>query len=367
MLQSDTLQTPPVPRVNTRARILEAALDLLSGGRLRADDRRVIRERSGVSNGALFHHFPTKEAIADALYVESIASFQKELWRLLARRPRSLRAAVHEVIAHQIEWIEANVDRARFVYARGTLEGGSPGSAELGEMNRRLAESYQSWLQPLIERGLVRPMSMLVLNAIVTGPTHAIARRWLAGQIDSALLRAAGRAGRCRLRRALGQARDDTARIATGRASRARSTRARVRGRRGNRAAARPPPRYSRRARRPRSGEGRDDAGGRRPVRWRGRMITRWRSSGQDRHAHSLETAGSRSASSRLAPAAILNLVQAGRAGESATEALHDEISGEHDVVCLGRVGRQLTIWPRCLVARWANPTRSASSCRASR
>ena len=54
-------------------------------------------------------------------------------------------------------------------------------------MNRRLAESYQSWLQPLIERGLVRPMSMLVLNAIVTGPTHAIARGWLAGRIDSAL------------------------------------------------------------------------------------------------------------------------------------------------------------------------------------
>ena len=80
-----------------------------------------------MSNGTLFHRFPTKEAIADALYLESIASFQEELWRLLARRPRSLRAAVRGVIAHQIEWIEANVDRARFVYTRGTLEVGLAG------------------------------------------------------------------------------------------------------------------------------------------------------------------------------------------------------------------------------------------------
>jgi AcrR family transcriptional regulator len=173
--------------LDTRTRILDAALAcFLEVGYEQTTIAR-IRERSGVSNGALFHRFPTKEAIADALYVESIASFQQGLWRLLAQRPRSLRAAVRGTIAQQIEWIEANVERARFVYTRGTLEGDSPGSAELEEMNRKLASAYQAWLQPLGERGAVRPMSMLVHNAIVTGPTHAIARRWLAGQIAAPL------------------------------------------------------------------------------------------------------------------------------------------------------------------------------------
>ncbi|HYM56260.1 MAG TPA: TetR/AcrR family transcriptional regulator, partial [Solirubrobacteraceae bacterium] len=105
-----------------------------------------IRELSGVSNGTLFHYFPSKEAIADALYLEAIADFQEGLWRLLAERPRSLRTAVRGVIAHQIEWIEANIDRARFVYTRGTLDGDSPGGAELDEMNRKLATSYEEWL-----------------------------------------------------------------------------------------------------------------------------------------------------------------------------------------------------------------------------
>jgi AcrR family transcriptional regulator len=171
----------------TRTRILDAALAcFLETGYERTTIAR-IRAHSGVSNGTLFHHFPTKEAIADALYVESIADFQEGLWRLLARRPRSLRAAVRGMIAHQIEWIETNAERARFVYTRGTLEGESPGSAELEEMNRKFASAFQAWLQPLVESGMVRPMPMLVLNAVVTGPTHAIARRWLAGQLASPL------------------------------------------------------------------------------------------------------------------------------------------------------------------------------------
>jgi hypothetical protein len=116
-----------------------------------------------------------------------MASFQEGLWRLLAQRPRSLRAAVRGTILHQIEWIEGNVERARFVYTRGTLDVDSPGSDALSELNRELAEAYRAWLDPLVARGLVRPVSMLMLNAIVTGPTHAIARRWLTGHIAGPL------------------------------------------------------------------------------------------------------------------------------------------------------------------------------------
>ena len=168
--------------MDTRSRILEAALAcFVEAGYTQTTIER-IRERTGVSNGALFYHFPTKDAIADAVYTDAIASFQQGLWRLLEHRPRSVRAAVRAVIAHQIEWIEANTDRARFVYERGTLEWDSPGQAELEQLNRRLADAYRQWMAPLVESGKIRPMPMLIINAVVAGPTHAIARRWLAGQ-----------------------------------------------------------------------------------------------------------------------------------------------------------------------------------------
>src|ERR1700730_10223007 len=120
---TNTAQTHPAPNpADTGRRLHDAALAcFLEAGYEQTTVAR-SRERSGVSNGTLFHRFPTKEAIADALYVESMMSFQDGLWRLLARQPRSLRAAVRGTIAHQLEWIEANVDRARFVYTRGTLD-----------------------------------------------------------------------------------------------------------------------------------------------------------------------------------------------------------------------------------------------------
>ncbi len=168
---------------DTRRRILDAALAcFLEDGYEQTTIARV-RKRSGTSNGALFHHFPTKEAIADALYVESIASFQEGLWELVRSRPRSLRAAVRGAIAHQLRWTEAHPDRARFVYMRGTLEWDAPASAEVAALNRGLAAAIRDWIAPLVASGEIRTGSMLLITAIVSGPTHAIVRRWLAGQL----------------------------------------------------------------------------------------------------------------------------------------------------------------------------------------
>jgi AcrR family transcriptional regulator len=146
-----------------------------------------IRSRSGTSNGALFHHFPTKEAIADALYVDAIASFQQGLWDLVSRKPRSLRAAVHGAIAHQLSWTEQNADLARFVYARGHLDWSSPAGAELATLNRDLAAAFREWLAPFVASGEVRAAPMLLITAVVSGPAHAIAQRWLAGQVNRPL------------------------------------------------------------------------------------------------------------------------------------------------------------------------------------
>ena len=173
--------------MDTRTRILDAALACFIESGYEQTTIARIRERSGVSNGALFHHFATKEAIADALYVAAMTSFQDGLWELLRRRPRSLRAAVSGTISHQLHWIEENEDRARFLYMRGHLDWDSPAGAQLQALNRNLAEAYRDRMAPLVEAGHIRPMSMLMLTAIVTGPVHAIARRWLSGQLGSPL------------------------------------------------------------------------------------------------------------------------------------------------------------------------------------
>jgi AcrR family transcriptional regulator len=172
---------------SVRTRILDSALSCFIEFGYDQTTIARIRERSQVTNGALFHHFPSKEAIADALYVDALGSFQEGLWDLLRRKPRSVRAAVRGVLAHQLTWIEAHTDLARFLYMRGHVDWDSPAGTELAARNRSLADAYRDWMMPLVRNGQVRPMSMLMATAIVGGPAHAIARRWLAGELREPL------------------------------------------------------------------------------------------------------------------------------------------------------------------------------------
>jgi AcrR family transcriptional regulator len=182
MLQSVTLSA--VVPSTTRRRILDSALVcFLDEGYEHATIAR-IRERSEVSNGALFHHFSSKEGIADAIYVEAISSFQEGLWQLVRSQPQSPRAALRRAIGHQLRWVQEHPELARFVYLRGHLEWDSPGASELLALNRELAAAFKEWIRPLMDAGLIRPISMLMLTAVVSGPAHAIARRWLSGQVD---------------------------------------------------------------------------------------------------------------------------------------------------------------------------------------
>jgi AcrR family transcriptional regulator len=171
----------------TRRRILDVALACFLADGYEQTTIARIRTRSGTSNGALFHHFPSKEAIAGALYVEAIASFQQGLWDLVSREPGSLPDAVRGAITHQLTWTEHNPDLARFVYARGHLDWNSPAGAELAARNRDLAAAFREWMAPLVARGELRRGPMLLISAVVSGPAHAIAQRWLSGQLDRPL------------------------------------------------------------------------------------------------------------------------------------------------------------------------------------
>lgn len=182
------MNSPGAAPARVRKRILVAALRCFLDRGYEQTTIAQIRIDSGVSNGALFHHFPTKEAIADALYVEGIASFQEGVREIVRQPPpSSLLAAVRAVIGHQLAWTEQHTDLARFIYQRGHPDFDSLGGAAVGALNRSLAAEVRQWMAPLAERGLIRPVPMLVVTAIVNGPAHAIARRWLAGQVHEPL------------------------------------------------------------------------------------------------------------------------------------------------------------------------------------
>lgn len=174
--------------MDIRDRVLEAALECFDDVGYDRTSIARIRERSGVSNGALFHHFPNKEAIADALYLEAMRSVQRDYWSALQQAPGTLRQGVADIIRNMLAWVENNPRWARYLYARGHLDWSSVAGAELHALNSDLGDAYREWLGGFIRGGQARDLPMTIVVAVVTGPAHAIAQRWLADQIRGPLL-----------------------------------------------------------------------------------------------------------------------------------------------------------------------------------
>lgn len=174
-------------RMGVRDRVLQAALDCFGEEGYERTTIARIRERSGVSNGALFHHFSSKDAIAGALYLESMRSIHDGYRAVLAADPATLAELVDGLIRCHLSWIESNVARARFIYSQDRLDWATEDGARLRAMNDDLAAAFRNWLAPRIADGAVRELPMAVMVAVITGPAHALARQWLAGQLPGSL------------------------------------------------------------------------------------------------------------------------------------------------------------------------------------
>jgi AcrR family transcriptional regulator len=167
--------------------ILDAALTTFAGIGYERTTTADICLGAGVSNGALFHHFPTKDAIAEALYLRGIASYQDGLVRVIAR-PRgtdAARATIKAAVHHHLAWVEANRDLARFMYERGRPDWQPARGNAVRRLNRSTVIQIRDWIAPLAAAGAVRSLPLPVLAACVVGPAHFIAQRWVCGLITA--------------------------------------------------------------------------------------------------------------------------------------------------------------------------------------
>lgn len=117
---------------------------------------RVIAEEAGVAKPTLYHHFGSKEALAQALVTDPLERLADVLGGLLdAPHPpvRRLEAMAEAYFAFSRE----DPDRARFVYGLFFGPGGSALVAELARHADALNRALASAVGRLAEAGLVAP------------------------------------------------------------------------------------------------------------------------------------------------------------------------------------------------------------------
>ena len=153
-------------KAETRARLLEAARDEFLATGYRGATLDAIAARVGFTKGALYWHFPNKQALFLALVADSItANFERLEGILAAHRhdPEGLRAAVGT-------YIDA-IDEAESLPILGVeLEIEARGDASFRTLHRSLIEQHEATISKVLDHyfaatGTKPPMPLHQLTA----------------------------------------------------------------------------------------------------------------------------------------------------------------------------------------------------------
>jgi len=142
---------PRRPRADAernRARLLDAARAAFASGREPVTLEQIARD-SGVGIGTLYRHFPTREALVEALYRKELADLCASVDDLLATLPpdRALRAWMDR-FADYVAAKREMADALRAVFAAGAVT--------VSEARDQLAAAVQTILDAGIAAGTLR-------------------------------------------------------------------------------------------------------------------------------------------------------------------------------------------------------------------
>jgi AcrR family transcriptional regulator len=161
--------------MSMRTAILEAALRLAADRPLAALSTAELCRASGASNGSMFHHFPTREALAAALYARALGRFQQAVLAGLART-RTARGGFRALLNAHVEWVREHPVEARFLHE---LRHAGADDADIRARNHAFTAQLGGWLKARVDAGQIRPVPFEALFAQLFGPVQMLTRDWL--------------------------------------------------------------------------------------------------------------------------------------------------------------------------------------------
>lgn len=153
-----------MPRPSQEAKILDAALACFARMNYDATRIRHIAEAAGVSEGAIYCHFPSKEDLAEALFWHWLRRCSEALAEVADQREQSVEQRLRLIITTLLAFYRAQTHATIFVLIRPPPLRHSPpdGLVFPVEVVERLIEEGQS-------AGLIRGGKRNLLAAIVLG------------------------------------------------------------------------------------------------------------------------------------------------------------------------------------------------------
>jgi AcrR family transcriptional regulator len=163
-----------------RAAIISAALERFLAQGVTATTLKQVQDDAKASNGSLFHHFPSKEALAGAVYVDCAARYQRAFLAELDRHDDA-QTAVREIVHMHLRWCADHPEMARFLITMTEPAVLRAAKHELKDLNERFAAALHSWWKPHAHYGTLRRLTPAQSQALWLGPAQEMVRTWLMG------------------------------------------------------------------------------------------------------------------------------------------------------------------------------------------
>lgn len=173
---------PRAATVARRASVLRAALVCFTRAGVDGTTIGDIQRAASCSVGSLYHHFGSKEGIAEELFIEGIARFNRGMLRRL-RRCTSAEESVKAVVRFYCDWSARNRALASYLHARD-IDFSEQARARLKDVYRGYIGEVFAWFAPFVGGGEMRALPRDAYVPLISGPIQEYVRRWLSGHYE---------------------------------------------------------------------------------------------------------------------------------------------------------------------------------------
>lgn len=181
----NTRQHKAEPRAATvarRASVLAAALECFTRRGIDGTTIGDIQKAARCSVGSLYHHFGSKEGIAEELFIEGIGRFNRGMIRRL-RRAGGAEDSVKAVVRFYCDWSTRNRALASYLHSRD-IDFSEEARARLKTIYRSYITEVFTWFGPFVASGEMRTLPPEAYVPLISGPIQEYVRRWLSGHYE---------------------------------------------------------------------------------------------------------------------------------------------------------------------------------------
>jgi AcrR family transcriptional regulator len=173
---------PRAATVARRASVLRAALSCFTRSGIEGTTIGDIQRAARCSVGSLYHHFGSKEGIAEELFIEGIGRFNRGMLRRL-RQSQGAEESVKAVVRFYCDWSTRNRALASYLHSRD-IDFSEQARERLKAVYRDYITQVFTWFAPFVASGEMRALPPDSYVPLISGPIQEYVRRWLSGHYE---------------------------------------------------------------------------------------------------------------------------------------------------------------------------------------